>query len=98
MKRVARIDSYFSLETDLAVVMSSWPEFVNGSGYSVTLKSPDEVVAISLHEAKDDDSRHVVVEGTGGGALFERALGAAVFAMSAHSDSVWVSRWGGHEA
>jgi hypothetical protein len=29
------IQSYFSIETDLANEMRSWPEFTSGSGYAV---------------------------------------------------------------
>lgn len=35
--------SYFSLETDLASEMSSWPEFKSGFGYAVELSAPDPI-------------------------------------------------------
>jgi hypothetical protein len=82
--RTARIDSYFSLPTDLAAEMSLWPEYKWGEAYYVELKSHVELVTIRLVPATDDDDKHVLVEGTGSGPLFERALGCAVYALSAH--------------
>ena len=42
-----RIQSYFSLPTDLAAEMRAWPEFVSGEGYTVNLSD----VMISLQKA-----------------------------------------------
>jgi hypothetical protein len=93
MRRVSRVDSYFSLPTDLAVEFRPLHEFVDGAGYVAELESSEERVSVSLRPATDDDAAHVLVVGEGCGDLFDRVLGRIVFAMSAHSDSVWVSRW-----
>jgi len=96
-KRIARIDSYFSLPTDLATALSAFPEFVSGEGYCAELHSPDEEVSVSYHPAHDDDAAHVLVAGTGEGLLFFAVLGCTVHALSAHSDNVSVLRWTHHE-
>ncbi|MDR3479895.1 MAG: hypothetical protein P4L91_04200 [Burkholderiaceae bacterium] len=92
-KREVRIDSYFSLETDLAAEMQSWPEFVNGEGYNVTLKSDTEEVSTTLEH--NEDQPIVVVRGRGDGQLFNSVLGATLFAMAGNSDDLWtrVMRW-----
>jgi hypothetical protein len=92
-RRVVRIDSYFSLPTDLAEEMKRWPEFVNGTDYSVKLASPTESVNIELQPENDEDARHVLITGVGEGSLFFSVLGCAAHAMAAHSDSVQLSRW-----
>jgi hypothetical protein len=91
-KREVRVDSYFSLPTDLAAEMRSWSEFVCGEEYAVTLKSQSESVSTSLEH--DEGQPFVVVRG-GEGPLFFRALGAVVYAMAGNSDDVWprVMRW-----
>jgi hypothetical protein len=91
--RVSRVDSYFSVPTDLAAELRPWHEFVDGAGYVAELKGSDERVSVSLRPATDEDSTHVLVVGEGSGDLFDRVLGRIVYALSAHSDSVWVSRW-----
>jgi hypothetical protein len=91
--RIARIDSYFSLPTDLAEGMRAWREFVSGEGYSVELRSPQELVTVSLQDGSADDAQHVIVKSTGDGALFAQVLGNVVYALAAHSDNVQVSRW-----
>jgi hypothetical protein len=92
--REVRIDSYFSLPTDLAAEMKGWPEFRSGDGYETCLGADDEEVSTSLEE--DEGKTFVLVKGTGAGELFFRVLGAAIYALSAHSDDVWprVTRWG----
>lgn len=97
MTRIARIDSYFSLPTDLAAALSGFPEFVSGEGYRAELHSPREQVSVTYHPAQDEDAAHVLVAGRGEGVLFLVVLGCAVHALSEHSDSVSVSRWGPHE-
>ena len=93
VRRILRVDSYFSLPTDLAAEFRPWREFVDGAGYAAELKGSEERVSVSLRPATDEDSAHVLVAGEGRGDLFDRVLGRVVFALSAHSDSVWVSRW-----
>ncbi len=49
-QREVHIISYFSLPTDLADAMRSWPEFVSGKDYSVQLRSQLGTVTVQLHE------------------------------------------------
>ena len=91
--RQARIDSYLTFPTDLAAEMRVWPEFVAGKGYDVELNSAAEHVTVKLVSESDEDSRHVLVRGTGVGSLFHRVLGCVAFAMAAHSDEVMIMRW-----
>jgi hypothetical protein len=93
LRREVSIDSYFSMPTDLAVTMGSWPEFVSGSGYSVSLASEHEKVETSLEV--DEGHPLVYVRGTGDGDLYFRVLGATLYALAQHSDDVWprVMRW-----
>ena len=95
--RIARIDSYFSLPTDLAAALSAFPEFVSGEGYRAELHSPEEEVLVSYYPTQNDDAPHVLVAGRGEGVLFLTVLGCVVHALYAHSDSFSVSRWGHHE-
>ena len=91
-----RIDSYFSLETDLAGEMRNWPEFIEGMGYSVDLedKVTDESVSVRLIEPDtDDDHSHIQIRSNKYGALFERVVGRTVFAMSANTDDLRLMRW-----
>lgn len=91
MKRTIYIDSYFSIPTDLAGEFRSWPEFVSGSGYQVRMRSSSgESVAIRYLET--EDAPRMTVESIGDGELFERVLGRALYALSAHSDTVCIRR------
>ena len=42
--RAVRIESYFSLPTDLAAEMRCWAEFVSGDGYTVLLRTSTEEI------------------------------------------------------
>jgi hypothetical protein len=88
------IMSYFSIETDLANEMRSWPEFSSGSGYVVELATSDraEVVSVALVERHADESAYVRVTGNSAGPLFDRVLGRVTYALSAHSDNLMVDR------
>lgn len=86
------IISYFSLETDLAGEMRSWPEFVSGSGYDVELKVPDSDERVSVRYITGDGDKYDHVEVTATAALFDRVLGRVIHALSAHSDNLQVSR------
>jgi len=88
------IISYFSLETDLADEMRSWPEFKAGSGYVVELTTPDqcEVVSVRLVERTDDESAYVRVTASAPGALFDRVLGRVTYVLAAHSDNLMIDR------
>ena len=89
--RDVRLDSYFSLSTDLAAELSSLAAFVSGHEYEVDLRSTDEVVLVRLEE--DEGTRFVRVRGNGDGPLFHQVLGKVIHALSAHSDDVWLTRW-----
>jgi hypothetical protein len=88
------IMAYFSIETDLASEMRSWPEFRSGSGYVVELATSDraEVVSVALIERDGDESAYVRVTGNSPGLLFDRVLGCVTYALSAHSDNLMVDR------
>ena len=66
--------SYFSIETDLAAEMRSWPEFRSGAGYVVDLASSDltETVSVVLVKAAADEHAYVRVRASVPGPLFER--------------------------
>ncbi len=89
----ARIDSYFSLPTDLAAQARSWPEFVQGSEYSVDFANEDDAVTVRLVPQADDDCDHIVVRARHESRLFHAVLGFVSFALAAHSDNVQVSKW-----
>jgi len=95
--RVLRVDSYFSIETELAAAFRDWPEYVRGEGYSVELASRDESIVVRMVEAvdvpEDLDSQHVLIEGTGVGRLFDAVAGRVMYEMAAHSDNLQVMRW-----
>jgi|JI10StandDraft_1071094.scaffolds.fasta_scaffold56812_4 hypothetical protein len=95
MKRIARIDSYFSLPTDLAAEFRSYPEFRGGIDYDLDLQSQHESVTVRFHPADGDDRPHVTVTGEGDGRLFNTVLGGVVHALSMHSDDVMVCNWSG---
>lgn len=94
---VGRIDSYFSLPTDLAATMRAWPEFTGGEGYGVDLEGNGERVSVRLVPASGDDCQHVLVQGVPVGRLFHAVLGQVAYALAAHSDNVTVCRWSAHE-
>ena len=91
MKRHLRIVSYFSIPTDLAGLMRTWPEFVRGSGYDVDLRSQEEEVQLRYDDGPDDS--YVAVSSSGQGSLLQRAVGLSVSAMSAHSDYLMIYRY-----
>jgi hypothetical protein len=97
-KREARIDSYFSIATDLAGELRSLPEFVSGEGYFTQLASSLEQVTVELVPQQEDDRQFVRVCGEGDGPLFHSVLGRVIYAMAAHSDDLSVMRWGTNEA
>ena len=93
VQREVLIDSYFSLPTDLAAEMASWPEFVSGTEYNATLRSEGELVETSIG---DDEGRPFVsVRGSGSGDLFYKVLGLTLYALAGNSDDVWprVTQW-----
>ena len=94
---VARIDSYFSLPTDLAAEMRAWPEFLSGEDYHVELGAGAERVLVDLIPAQEDDCQYVLIRGENSGRLFHAVLGQVTYALARHSDNVSVCRWNSHE-
>ena len=84
------IQSYFSIETDLASAFSNWSEFVSGEGYNVLLRSEGEEVFTQYVLERDDEieDRYLIIKSNKGGALFQRALGFATYLLSQHSDNL----------
>jgi hypothetical protein len=89
--REVHILSYFSLPTDLAAVLQSWPEFQGGDEYHVDLSDACEKVAVRFIEP-DDESPYVSVAGQGCGRLFDQVLGFVIHSLAAHSDNLMVDR------
>ena len=89
--REVHILSYFSLPTDLAASLKSWPEFQDGNEYHVDLSDARENVAVRLIEPKDE-SPYISVAGQGSGRLFDQVLGFVIHSLAAHSDSLMVDR------
>jgi hypothetical protein len=92
--REIHIQSYFSIETDLAAELSQWKEFVSGAAYDVDLacKISGESVTVRYVEGINELA-YVSLMSEGAGALFERTLGAVTYALSKHSDNLMISRW-----
>lgn len=88
-----RIDSYFSLPTDLSSELNELPQFSRGVGYLVELKSKAGGVATELVPACDHDNQYVLVTGENDESLFYIVLGIVVNSMSKNSDNVSVSQW-----
>ncbi len=91
MKKV-RIESYFSLPTDLAAEFRGWSEFVAGDGYNVELRDLGGRSVI-IRYSETEDAPELTLESSDEGALFARVLGHAVYALSAHSDTVCIHRY-----
>ena len=91
MKRVVRVESYFSLPTDLAAEFRACSAFVSGRGYDVDLRSSSGE-SVSIRYSEVGDSPSITIEGHGGGELFDRVLGRALYALAAHSDTVCIHR------
>ncbi len=92
MNKALRIGSYFSLPTDLAGEMRTWPEFVAGEGYSVDLKHPETGETVRVRYVELDEVPWIIVDSPAAGGLFDQVVGRIVEAMSHHSDNVWVDR------
>jgi len=75
--------------------MRDWPEFVEGEGYAVRLRSPEseESVDVAYVERDGEEAPYVRVRSTAGQELFERTLGAVTYALAAHSDNLMIYRW-----
>jgi hypothetical protein len=93
MKREVHILSYFSLPTDLAAEMRSWPEFVSGREYSVELKDAASGEDVRVKYNAEGEERYVSVSGSGSGSLFDKVLGRVIYALAGHSDNLMVDRY-----
>ena len=95
MKPEVHITSYFSLETDLASELSSWPEFVSGREYDVELESADKSqrVTVKFVAGTGNEGPYVRVAASALGELFDRVLGRVAHALAAHSDYLMIHRW-----
>ena len=90
------IQSYFSLETDLAKHFSKWSEFVEGKEYDVVLRSTngEEVTTKYIVETEDEyEDKFVRVKGNQNGPLFQRVLGFATYLLAQNSDNLTVHKW-----
>ena len=88
-QREVHIVSYFTLPTDLAAPMMSWPEFVSGDGYSVQLIHDSGPVSV---QRREDAGKYVAVTGSVVSPLFERVLGVVIYELGRHSDNLMVDR------
>ena len=90
------ITSYFSIDTDLAALMREWPEFVRGDRYDVELRTQQTGECVTTHYESYDEAEgttpELVVEGTAAGPLFQRVLGAVIYALASHSDNLMTRR------
>ncbi len=90
------IQSYFSIETDLAEGFSDWSEFIEGKEHDVLLESSDgEKVSTKYIEKIEDEVRdlYMQIKSNRNGPLFQRVLGHATYLLSQHSDSLMVHKW-----
>jgi hypothetical protein len=86
-----RIISYFSLPTDLAKAMRAWPEFIAGEGYDVSLRDAKTKEEVTVRLIADENEPHVIFSSPKAGPLFDRVVGCALVAMSAHSDTLVIN-------
>jgi hypothetical protein len=87
-----RIQSYFSLPTDLAGAMRDWQEFVVGEGYSVDLRDAASGEEVTVRIVDHVGEQYVVVYSPAAGRLFDRTLGRVICALSDHSDHLMVDQ------
>lgn len=92
MNQQLRIGSYFSISTDLAAEMRAWPEFIRGEGYDVELRNPHTGEAVSVCYVESGAEAHVFITASGAGSLFDRVAGRVIYALSAHTDTLWIDR------
>jgi hypothetical protein len=92
MAHEVHVISHFSLPTGLAQVMSQWPEFQTGTGYTACLCSLDGSEQVSVGLIEKEEERYVAISVDRDGSLFFRVLGAVIYALGAHSDNLIVDR------
>jgi len=84
VNRKISIESYFSLPTDLSAELQSFPEFIDGVGYDVDLRTEDRKEEVTVRFVEGEHASHVLVRGSGDGFLFDRVVGRVIWALSAH--------------
>jgi hypothetical protein len=94
MAHEVHVMSHFSLPTDLALVMSQWPEFHSGAEYTADLFSLDGTEQVTVRLIENDEERYVAIRSDRGTSLFFRVLGAVIYALGKDSDNLMVVRWG----
>ena len=85
------IQSYFSIDTDLASGFSQWPEFVGGQDYNVILRARDGT-EVTIELIQKDETEFVSIKSNNDSMLFQQALGLATYLLSKHSDNIIISR------
>lgn len=90
MTQKIKIQSYFSIETDLAEEMRIWQEFVDGKDYSVDLKDATTNLPVSVRLVKEDEDYFVIVTSPLPSELFDRVIGRVTYALAKHSDYLLV--------
>jgi hypothetical protein len=86
------IRSYFSQPTDLADEMASWPEFVEGDGYFVSLLDTAAGEAVIVQYVEENEDCYVTISSSGVGPLFEKVVGKTAYCLSADSDDIHIMR------
>jgi len=90
MVKELRIQSYFSLPTDLAWEMRDWPEFVSGEDYSANLLSAATGEEVTVTYVDEHDDCYVIIRSSAPGQLLDRVAGRVVCSLIAHSDTLVV--------
>ena len=90
MVKELRIQSYFSLPTDLAAEMRGWPEFVSGEGYAANLLDAATGEEVTVRYVEEEDDCYVIIRASSPGQLLDRVAGRAVCSLIAHSDTLVV--------
>jgi hypothetical protein len=83
---------YLSAPTDLAGLMSDWPEFVSGEGFTVDLKDAATGAAVTVRLIEKDGLYYVVIDSPASSKLFDQVAGRVVYALTANSDYLHVTR------
>jgi hypothetical protein len=91
MAHEVHVLSYFSVPTDLSLLMHQWPEFQTGSGYSVELGSVDGTERVSVRLV-EGEGRYVAITSNRDGPLFFRVLGSVIYALGGNSDNLVIDR------
>ena len=91
MIRELRIQSYFSLPTDLAGEMRGWPEFVSGEGYAVNLLNAETGEEVTVWYVEERDGYpYVIIRSSAAGQLLDKVAGRVIRSLIEHSDTLVV--------